>query len=318
MVPIEKLTALYDQLGSYRKVAKELGLDEKSVRQRLNKLRGAKAKTVSPWSHSMPQRLDIEVRDGTVIVFSDCHWWPHEPLTVAHQALLRMVDKLAPDALIGNGDLLDMAGISRHPPLGWQKIPMVIQELDTAKQHLGQLRARLIKSRERKGKAPALTLRTPGNHDDGRFNQRLAMVAHEFADMQGLTLADHLPEWPVYTSIVVNGHTIIKHRWHGGLSASWSNALKSGCHFVTGHLHRLTVSPVDDLSGPNATRRRRWGVDTGFLADAAHPAFEYVEGNPTTWRSGFPVLTFRDGKLLPPELVEVDGERAIFRGDYVV
>lgn len=46
---------------------------------------------------------------------------------------------------------------------------------------------------------------------------------------------------------------------------------------------------------------RRYGVDTGTLADPDGPQFvDYLEASPTNWASGFAVLTFHGGKLLPP------------------
>jgi hypothetical protein len=39
----------------------------------------------------------------------------------------------------------------------------------------------------------------------------------------------------------------------------------------------------------------------------------YLEHNPVPWASGFAVLTFRNGVLLPPELVEVIDGEAFFR-----
>jgi hypothetical protein len=51
------------------------------------------------------------------------------------------------------------------------------------------------------------------------------------------------------------------------------------------------------------------------MADVGGPQFTYVEAGPLNWASGFAVLTFRDGRLLPPELVVVDGGTAWFRGE---
>jgi hypothetical protein len=36
--------------------------------------------------------------------------------------------------------------------------------------------------------------------------------------------------------------------------------------------------------------------------------FSYTENNPVNWRAGFAVLTFINGKLMPPELAEVVNE----------
>jgi hypothetical protein len=105
----------------------------------------------------------------------------------------------------------------------------------------------------------------------------------------------------------VNGNTLIKHRWHNGIHATYNNALKGGVNVVTGHLHRLQVSAWGDYTG------RRYGVDTGTLAEPDGQQFMYLEHNPVPWASGFAVLTFRNGVLLPPELVEVIDGEAFFR-----
>ena len=106
---------------------------------------------------------------------------------------------------------------------------------------------------------------------------------------------------------------VIKHRYKGGIHATHNNTLWAGKTVVTGHLHSLKVTPFSDYNGI------RWGVDTGTLADPYGPQFEnYTEQNPANWRSGFVVLTFKDGTLLDPEIVRVVGERKVsFRGEVV-
>ena len=104
---------------------------------------------------------------------------------------------------------------------------------------------------------------------------------------------------------------MIKHRYHNGIHAAYNNALKAGMSIVTGHLHRLAVTPWADYNG------RRWGVDTGTLANPHGPQFDYAENNPSPHTSGFAVLTFKDGMLLPPELCEVLDEKAYFRGECI-
>lgn len=60
-------------------------------------------------------------------------------------------------------------------------------------------------------------------------------------------------------------------------------------------------------------------MDTGTLADPSGPQFvDYLEDAPTNWRSGFAVLTFKDGRLLWPELVhKYDDGKIEFRGQVV-
>jgi len=71
--------------------------------------------------------------------------------------------------------------------------------------------------------------------------------------------------------------------------------------------------PITDYNGT------RFGVDAGCLADTEGPQFiDYLEDNPTLWRSGFIVLTFRSGRLMWPEPVYVveDGKVG-FRGEII-
>lgn len=133
-------------------------------------------------------------------------------------------------------------------------------------------------------------------------------------NVHGFCLEDHFPAWKFGMSLLVNGHTMIKHRWHNGVHATHNNVLKSGVSMVTGHLHALQVRPYTDYNGT------RYAVDTGTLAAVNGPQFTYSEDTPANHRSGFAVLTFHRGRLLPPELLEVIDEDAglvCFRGQVI-
>jgi hypothetical protein len=202
-----------------------------------------------------------------------------------------------------NGDVFDGASISRHPVSGWGSTPSVKQELEACQDRLGEV--------EKAAKGAALHW-TWGNHDM-RFNARLAaQVGDTWRGVEGMNLTDHFPLWKFSTSIMVNEDTMIKHRYHNGIHAVYNNALKSGISIVTGHLHSLKVTPFSDYRGD------RYGVDTGSLADINGNQFEYSEDNPKNHRSGFAVLTFVDGELLPPELCQVwDDDHVVFRGQLI-
>ena len=188
--------------------------------------------------------------------------------------------------MVSNGDAFDGASISRHAPLGWEKRPTVIQELETCKERHGEVEAAAGKARK---------IWNLGNHDS-RFEARLAAVAPEYANVHGMHLADHFPVWEKAWACWVNDEVVIKHRWKGGLHAVHNNTVNAGKTVVTGHLHSLKVTPYSDYNGT------RFGVDTGTMADCFGPQFEYIEDNPRNWRSGFAVLTFHRGRLLWPEL----------------
>jgi hypothetical protein len=104
---------------------------------------------------------------------------------------------------------------------------------------------------------------------------------------------------------------MVKHKNAGGVHAGYNNTMKGGYTSVTGHTHLLESKPWGDWRG------RRWGVQTGTLADLHGPQFEYHENGPSSACSGFVVLNFKDGELLPPELAEVIDGKCIFRGEVV-
>lgn len=246
------------------------------------------------------QRITAEVKNGIVIVFSDAHFWGEE--SVAYLALLNAIQGLKPKMVIANGDIFDGAGqMSRHPRIGWERAPTGKQQLDAVQTAMGKI--------EDIAKGAKL-LRSIGNHDI-RFETKLSNSVGEYEGIHGFTLRDHLPRWHDAWSIMINGNTMVKHRYHNGLHAAFNNTLKSGTNIVTGHLHRLLVTPWGDYNG------RRYGVDTGCLADPHGAQFTYGEDNPSPHCAGFAVLTFMDGKLLPPELCEVIEGKAYFRGCHI-
>jgi hypothetical protein len=257
-------------------------------------------KHLQPAQHA--HRKHLECGTGRVLVFSDAHFWPGVR-TTAFRALLQFARDLQPAAIVCNGDAFDGASISRFPRIGWDSKPSVIEELHACRDRLGEIQDAAGKAR----------LFWPlGNHD-ARFENRLAANAPEFQGVKGFHLKDHFPQWEPCWSMWINGQVVIKHRLKGGVHATRNNTLNAGKTTVTGHLHQLKVTPLDDYNGT------RWGVDTGTLADPKGPQFtDYLEDGYTDWRSGFVVLTFWKGRLLWPEIVSVLDEKHVdFRGHAV-
>ncbi len=128
--------------------------------------------------------------------------------------------------------------------------------------------------------------------------------------VEGTDLKDHFPAWNFAWSTHINDEVVVKHRFRNGIHAAWNNTLHGGKTVVTNHLHRLAITPITDYSG------RRYGVDCGTISDFGPETskFDYGEDNPMNWGSGFAVLTFKAGKLLPPELVIVQDKIPYFRG----
>jgi predicted phosphodiesterase len=249
-----------------------------------------------------PHRIGIDIVSGVVLVGSDAHYWPG-PASTAHRAFVKFAKELKPAAVIMNGDAIDAATISRHPPIGWEKRPPLIAEIEAAQERMGEIE---------KVAGRAQKIWTLGNHD-GRFETRIATVAPEYAKIHGVHLRDHFELWSPCWSAWINDDVVVKHRFKGGMHAPQNNTLWAGRTMVTGHLHSAKVQPITDYNGT------RYGVDTGCLANTDAKAFvDYSEDSPKNWRSAFAVLTFKDGKLLQPELVLVWGEDHVqFRGEII-
>jgi hypothetical protein len=310
----EEFIEVWNQYNSASQVSKALGLTIRHTHSRRRDIESKHSIVLaandarSPtFNVTIPQngvRVNVEMDDGVIMVGSDCHYYPGI-ISTAHKAFVHLAKELSPKMLIMNGDVFDGSSASSHSPIGWQQTPTVKQELDACQERLGEIEA-VAKN--------AKLHWTWGNHDL-RFNTRLAsQVGSAFEGVKGMNLTDHFPRWQFSTSIMVNEHTMIKHRWHNGIHAVYNNTLKSGVSFVTGHLHSLKVTPWTDMGA----QKTRYGVDTGTMANIDDPAFFYTEDSPVNWRSGLAVLTFWEGKLMPPELCEVISEGIVyFRGKII-
>jgi hypothetical protein len=257
-----------------------------------------------------PVRLHLDIDDGEVLIGSDSHYWPGEPST-AHRAFVRFCKerKQRLKAVIKNGDELDGPTISRHAPIGWERRPSLVDEINTVKERLGEIEKVI---------GAACPLYWPlGNHD-ARFSTRLAHVAPEYAKVHGVQLKDHFPFWRPCWSLWINNKVVVKHRLRGGMHATRNNALNSGMSTITGHLHSLKVTPLTDYNGT------RWGVDCGTMMEPGigepwgDQSVNYMEDGPADWRSGFILLTFKDGEMLWPEQVFVRKRGQVeFRGEII-
>lgn len=259
-----------------------------------NAARAHHYKHLHPYEHKANHHLGL--LNGQVIVFSDAHFHPGIR-TVANKGLLRLIRELKPKAVINGGDAFDGARISRFPRPGFLDAgPTVVQELKACKERLEEIQ-------EAAGRAKLVWCL--GNHDL-RLEARLAANVPEFEGVHGFHLKDHFPDWIPAWCCWINDDTIVSHRYKNGIHATHTNAVNSGVNIITGHLHQLKVTPFADFRG------NRYGVDSGTLADPTGPAFvNYLEGKAPNWRSGFVVLTFKDGRLLMPQLAQKWDEKHI-------
>ena len=237
-------------------------------------------------------RKEINADNLVMIIGSDAHYQLNT-VSTAHLAFVELTKELQPDMIILNGDMIDGASISRHPPRGWEYIPALADEMDTV-----QLRLEEIE----KAAPSAQRIWTIGNHDS-RFESRLAMQMPEMRGLTGTRLEDFFPSWSIYMSVHINfgnlQKLVVKHRWNGGVHAGYNNVLKGGVNMVTGHTHQQECKPFTDYTGT------RYGVQLGTMQEPNASAFEYAEDSPKNWVSGFAVITIRDGVLLMPEFVRV-------------
>lgn len=245
------------------------------------------------------RRRAYKVENGTVVIASDAHWLPDHRST-GLDALIEVVKRVKPELIVLNGDMLDGGTISRWDPTrGHHKRYSLREELDCLKANTEAVE---------KAAGKAFLAYTLGNHDL-RLSRYIAVHAPEALDLPATRLEDWIPKWPLSWTVEVNpdtdGMTVIRHRNQSGMLHLQS--MRAGCHYVHGHLHRLNVHRAATFRGV------RYSVDTGSLADPHSDAFDYMEGNPDH-QQGFAVLTYRNGVLMPPELVEIVNGEAWFRG----
>jgi predicted phosphodiesterase len=326
----EKFIAIWREIQSPTGVAKVLGIDPRNVMRRRNYLEGKYNITLATnnptkkpvhinkeeLKEKLEQRIQqaehnvrrgIALEKGRVIVFSDAHIIP-DYNTTASRALIECIKEFKPEVIVCNGDAFDGQRLSRFPRIGFDQTYTVKQELDACIEYLGEI--------EKASTFKQNLIWTLGNHD-ARFESQLAnSSAHNYEGIKGFTLKDHFPLWQSCWSFWVNDNTQIKHRHKGGYNAGRANVQASSVHTVTGHTHVLTVHPFTTLN-PAFTMGTIYGVQTGTLANPYGQQFSYMEDSARDHRSGFAMLTYERGQLLPPELIQVwdeDAGEVTFRG----
>ena len=300
MLSDDEFIKMVSSIGT-ENTSRRLGISSRVVRKRSQRLR-ERGETVAlpngPYQ-SFPTRIPLTMSTGVVLVASDCHYWPGH-ITTAHRSFVRACGKFKPSAIIMNGDVFDGASISRHPPIV-DLYQFVLEEIETCQDRLAEIVSAC---------PAAKRFWAMGNHDI-RFMSRLASHAGEFQGVEGFDIQDHFPEWEHCVAVWINDDVVVKHRYRGGIHATYNNTLNAGKTMVTGHLHSLKVTNFTDYRGT------RYGVDTGTLTARNGPQTAYAEDDPRNHRSGFAVLSFVDGELMQPELVLVLDEKAgsvTFRG----
>jgi hypothetical protein len=301
----DEFVRLFQTLGA-AETARQLGCTERSVyKRRKNLARFDQIVAPSRQSVEYPGRVPIEIKNGTVLIGGDAHIWPG-PASTCMRAFKKFCDDIKPTAVILNGDVLDFPRISRHPQ-NWESAPDPQEEIEAAQDYLSDI----VQACSRKTQK----VWTIGNHDQ-RFEGMIANSIPQYRGVKGVHLSDHFPAWQKAMSCMINeeirgGETMVKHiPKGGGMNATRAFTLNGGISTVHNHLHSQNVRPLSDYH-----RHDRYGVDTGMLADKEHRAFGYAQDAPLDWRSGFALLTYKDGILMPPELVTKMSPNTVwFRG----
>ena len=309
---VEFVNLLIEHQGATHKISKMINVAPQMIASRRKNIENflqceLPRGRIETWRQTEGQNrvIDIALENGTIMVGSDLHKWP-EITGTAERAFIALNQMLKPGVVILNGDGLDAASISRHGKIGWEQRPKVKDEIEA----LQDFSHALINENKN-----AKYIRTRGNHD-GRFDTFLSGIAGELEGVRGTSLQDHLGMWTESVAVNINrnlpGYTIIKHRFRSsGIHADYINVLKTGVSILFGHLHCQRVRAFTDARGT------RYGIDAGMLAPVGGPQFAYGEADIVDHRSGFVVLTYIDGLLMPPELVHVlDEDEGViyFRG----
>lgn len=234
----------------------------------------------------------------TFAVFTDSHFDSVAGKSDTHSILEQIVRETKPDYLVNNGDALDFPTISSHPSLDWDNRPSVASELQWAQRQLQNLSNCSPSSK---------CIWTLGNHD-ARFNKKLADSAKEFQNIPGFSIKHHFQDWQFAHTFVFNDALYFVHNLRGGVNAGRNNAVNAGISTVTGHFHRLNVSPVTNILGD-----RIYGIEAGFAGNPDSELFDYCQGRLKDWQEGFVFITL-DGKDVRVEQIEVKNGAAWFRG----
>jgi len=244
-----------------------------------------------------------------VLVGSDCHYVPGEAPSAGHSAFVELTSRFAEEgtlrAVILNGDVTDFQAISKHQRIMWEPQPSVADELAVVQERMAEIASIAGLDTEL-----AMTI---GNHD-ARLDSKLSASVPELEGVPDLDLRSHISaDWAMSWQVEINGSgpdsVLVKHRHRSGANATKANLISAGRSIVTGHTHQPGITRISHGA------RHLYGVDAGCIAALNSKAFVgYTEmaaaAGMANWASGFVVLTFASGRLLPPELVLLLDEEA--------
>ena len=208
----QEFISLWRKVGGATDMGKATGLDIRAInrrRRRIEEKHNIELASTQHIEQSMKyspsgasqlhgkERIQLGILNGTVIVFSDAHYWPGIR-TTAHRALLWAIEHMKPVAVIANGDIFDGSSVSKHSPIMWTHSPSVHEELKACQSSMEEIEEAAKKARHN------VRLVWPYGNHDARFASRLAQVASEYKHVNGTSLKDHFPKWEPCWSAWVN------------------------------------------------------------------------------------------------------------------
>lgn len=232
--------------------------------------------------------IDIETKidNGTVVIVSDIHIPFQDDRAVS--AFMTYCKEKQPEAVVLNGDVLDMFMLSRFTK-GEGRNPL--EEMTMCQGFLDSLRKAVPNSE---------IYYVIGNHET-RLEKYVLAKAPELASLiEDVFTIIKTSDYKVRgcASVTFNDNFVCKHGTllgnKSGLSAikEMENAYMSG---ATGHTHRL-CKYIARKSG----RKFVW-LETGCLCNL-NPGYRV---NPN-WQAGFAELKFKDGKLYHSKVIEIE------------
>src|SRR5262249_45272006 len=216
-----------------------------------------------------PQRMKLDVQNGVILIGSDGHYVPDQPIPTGHRAFVKFAKTMQSNirAIAYNGDAFDFGSVSRFGRRMWDHQHLIARELEIVGERLQDI--------ELVTKRSIPLYYTIANHDL-RFETKLSNAVPQYENVKGFRLRDHMgPRWQMGWAVWVNGgELVIKHRFKNGVHSTHNSTLWAGKNICIGHNHGLKVTPFSDY---NSTR---YGIDCGTLADPYSEQFCYQEDNP--------------------------------------
>lgn len=237
------------------------------------------------------------------LVISDVHAPDDDPH--AMDVMFQIGRSLRLDGIIINGDLDDVASLSRYTPNAEQHLRWVDERVQAHKTR--------VKIRQNFPNVPIMVI--PGNHD---IRPKTWIDAHAMP-LQNLFTLEQLLGWDdpfLEFDVVHEGRVLlaednlmVKHGIKIGPHAGASVKKEIDTHgmsVIMGHVHRRADIEV------TKTAHTLRGIELGCLCNL-RPHYLPVEET-ANWQHGFAVVNVFDNGEFEPELVRIYNGKALFRG----